>query len=69
MTGFTNRNSTNPAMDVNAKREDDIRKIALRLIGEMAQSVGDNDKKFAIGYILGVYDLADKLTEKIENDN
>ncbi len=64
MTDTINRN-----FDRTCKREDDIRKIALRLIGEMAQSVGDNDKKFAIGYILGVYDLADKLTEKIENDN
>lgn len=64
MTNTIDRN-----FDMTCKREDDIRKIALRLIGEIAQSVGDNDEKFANGYILGVYDLVDKLTEKNENDN
>lgn len=48
---------------------DDIRKAALKLIGDMAESAEDNGKKFANGYILGVYDLADKLTKEIENEN
>lgn len=48
---------------------DDIHKIALKLIGDMAGAAEDNGKKFANGYILGVYDLADKLTEEIENEN
>ena len=47
---------------------DDIRKAALKLIGDMAESAEDNGK-FANGYILGVYDLAGKLTEEIENEN
>lgn len=47
----------------------DIRKMALKLIGDMAEAAEDNGKKFANGYILGVYDLADKLTEEIENEN
>lgn len=48
---------------------DDICKAALKLIGDMAQSLGDNGKKFSNGYILGVYDLADKLTKEIKNEN
>lgn len=55
--------------DGTCKRRDDIRKIALKLIGDMAEAAEDNGKKFANGYILGVYDLADKLTEEIKNEN
>ena len=48
---------------------DDIRKAALKLIGDMAESAEGNGKKFVNGYILGVYDSAGKLTEEIENEN
>ena len=42
---------------------DEIRKAALELINDMAQAAGDNGKQLAIGYILGVGDLAKKVTE------
>lgn len=42
---------------------DDIRKAALELINDMAQAADDNGKQLAIGYILGVGDLAKKVTE------
>lgn len=47
---------------------DEIRKAALTLINDMAQEAGDNGKQLAIGYILGVGDLAKKVTEGEEND-
>ena len=47
---------------------DDIRKAALELINDMAQAADDNGKQLAIGYILGVGDLAKKVTEDEEND-
>lgn len=50
-------------------KADDIRKTALELIGEMAQAAADNGERFTDGYILGVYDLADKLTEEKEDDD
>lgn len=50
-------------------KADDIRKVALELIGEMAQAAADNGERFTDGYILGVYDLADKLTEEKEDDD
>lgn len=42
---------------------DEIRKAALELINDMAQAADDNGKQLAIGYILGVGDLAKKVTE------
>ena len=42
---------------------DEIRKAALALINDMAQAAEDNGKQLAIGYILGVGDLAKKVTE------
>lgn len=48
---------------------DDIRKVALEMIGEMAQAAADNGERFTDGYILGVYDLADKLTEGKKDDD
>lgn len=42
---------------------DEIRKAALELINDMAQAAEDNGKQLAIGYILGVGDLAKKVTE------
>lgn len=42
---------------------DDIRKAALELINDMAEAADDNGKQLAIGYILGVGDLAKKVTE------
>ena len=42
---------------------DDIRKAALELINDMAQAADDNGTQLAIGYILGVGDLAKKVTE------
>lgn len=42
---------------------DDIRKAALELINDMAQEADGNGKRLAIGYILGVGDLAKKVTE------
>lgn len=47
---------------------DEIRKAALTLINDMAQEAGDNGKQLAIGYILGVGDLAKKVTEGEESD-
>lgn len=40
---------------------DEIRKAALELINDMAEAADDN--QIAIGYILGVGDLAKKVTE------
>lgn len=42
---------------------DNIRKAALELINDMAQAADDIGKEFAIGYILGVGDLAKKVTD------
>ena len=42
---------------------DEIRKAALELINDMAEAADDNGKQLAIGYILGVGDLAKKVTE------
>ena len=42
---------------------DEIRKAALEMINDMAQAADDNGKQLAIGYILGVGDLAKKVTE------
>lgn len=44
-------------------KADEIRKAALELINDMAQAADDNGKQLAIGYILGVGDLAKKVTE------
>lgn len=48
---------------------DDIRKAALELINNMAQAADDNGKQLAIGYILGVGDLAKKVTEGEADDD
>lgn len=53
---------------------DEIRKVALELIGEMTQSeyecIGADglSAKVAIGYIVGVKDLAKKMIETIEKE-
>lgn len=47
---------------------DEIRKAALELINDMAEAADDNGKRLAIGYILGVGDLAKKVTEGEADD-